>query len=956
MKKTAVSLSLTLLLAGCGPTATQPAPVPTPTPTPSATASPVFQGETTLSGTVALEAQSVVIEASNATGTFRKSTDVSNQRYTLTGVPVGERIRVQAQYRNNPFVTLSALIDVGADRREQNTPLNLDLGTTATELIYAQAAAKGLSKIVTTPVASFGANTALTPYHSRVRQVLEELFATPIDAILVNVATAPRVLQTLDDVLPAIDALLQNQPVPVPTPTPVVSGTPGPTPTGTPNPGFNPTRLVLRPGAEVTIARDTSLRVAVAAADNQNRQEVVTPNWVRLSANGEGNMDPSGVFTPSTSGTFTYTANYNGLSATLTIRVTEGELNSLEMIPDEDFSLTVNQPFQLLAKGRDDRGNEVTVTPNWSLSNDFVARVDLNGNFTPLQAGRVDITARAREYSATVTVTVESSSVFLIESTPREPVVLTGKVQPLQILAVDTSNNTASTAFNFSVADPSVGSFLGQDTSINGITPTALFQGLKPGTTQVTVRDILTNRTTTFPITVADGVPFISGISPASSPLTTGQTITLSGENFSTVPGGNQILFNNIPGTVISATSNSLLATVPVGAFTGFITVISDGRRGGSLPFVLTPQISSLIPAEAGEGELVTITGQGFSTDNPIHNAVFFGSERASIPVNVTNSSLQVRVPANVGSDVQVSVRVKGAISNFREFDVAGSSLPNWTDEADAPTSRSGAMAEQIDGKIYVLGGNQSSSSDRLEIFDISDEDWTRGADLPTERSRMATAVIDDEIYVIGGNGGSNRIDRYNTDDDEWTELDIRTEENHVGAVAEAYQGKLYIIGGEGSSGRVVEECDPDASDEDEACEVKQNSPSRRYESASALYNGRIYVIGGGENSAEDRITAYDIEEDEWIVGLAPMPKRLRRAGAVVINSKIYVIGGQDETGEQSDAVYEYTPSSDSWRTLRRLPSARSGPAVASISSRIYVIGGENSNGGTTDTLFRGAL
>ena len=176
-----------------------------------------------------------------------------------------------------------------------------------------------------------------------------------------------------------------------------------------------------------------------------------------------------------------------------------------------------------------------------------------------------------------------------------------------------------------------------------------------------------------------------------------------------------------------------------------------------------------------------------------------------------------------------------------------------------------------------------------------------------------------------------------------------------MGAVAEAYQGKIYIIGGEGSNGRVVEECDPDgASDPEDACELKQSSPTRRFEAASALYNGRIYVIGGGEDTTEDRITAYDIEEDEWITGLTPMPKKLRRAAAAVINSKIYVIGGEDETGRESDNIYEYTPGTSTWRTLKRLPSARSGPAAGAVSSRLYVIGGEGSGGDTENTNFRG--
>ncbi|PKL76189.1 MAG: hypothetical protein CVV27_11580 [Candidatus Melainabacteria bacterium HGW-Melainabacteria-1] len=958
MKKPVLSLSLSLLLlASCGPApVATPSPTPTPTPTPSA--SPVFQGQTTLSGTVALDAQSVVVEASNATGTFRKSALASNKTYQIDGVPVGERIRVQAQYRNNPAVILSALVEPGPEHKEKTLSLDINLETSVTELIYARAAAQGRSTIVNTRLSDFTAHQGLSAYRSRVLQVLQEIMATPIDAIVVVVPQAPKLTQTIDEVLPLIEATLANQPLPSATPTPVVSGSPAsPQPTATPSTVFTPVRLLIKPGKDLTIARNTSLQLWVAGLDALGNQQTLTPTWSGGNSS-IGNLGPDGVFTPSgTSGSVTFTARFGSLSETVTVNVTDADLRELEIVPNTNITLSVGQPFELKAKGEDEKGREVTVSPTWSLTNNFVGRVDGNGVFTPLQAGRVDLTARAREFSSTVTITVESSASFLIEVSPNQPVVLPGRQQMIQVLGLDVASNLASTAFSFSVADPTIGSFISQDTSINGITPTAIFQASTPGTTQVTVRDVISNVTSTFSLTVAEGVPFITGIAPANIPLVPGQTITISGENFSSSAISNQVLFNGLPGTVLSATPTTVLATVPVGAFSGFVSVVSDGRKGSAYPFVITPRLDSISPVEAGEGDLVTISGQHFSTDNPAHNAVFFDSERASVPINVTNSSMQVRVPTNLDSDVQVSVRVKGQLSNFREFTLAGSSLPTWREDQAAPTSRSGAMAELIDGDIYVIGGYQSGTSDRLEIYDVSSNTWRTGATMPDQSPNLTTTVLSDELYAIGGSGGSQTIYKYDPDNNIWSNLNLTVDHPHVGAVAEGYNGKLYIIGGEGSSGRVVEVCDPNggAIPEDH-CIPKQTSPTRRFEAASALYNGKIYVIGGGDNTTEDRITAYDIEDDKWITSLTPMPKRLRQARTAVLNNRIYVVGGIDESGNASDGIYEYNPIGNSWRTLRRLPSGREGAAVAGISSRLYVIGGENSSGSTTNTNFRGTL
>lgn len=963
MKKPVLTLSLScLLLASCGPapqTPTTPSPTPTPTPSPSA---PVFQGQTTLTGTVALDAQSVVVEAANASGTFRKSTAASNKTYSISGVPVGERIRVQAQYVNNRNVILSALIEPGVEQKEKTTSLDVNAETTAVDLIYSRAATQNKSKIVAMPVADFMANAAIKPYRDQVLGAINQILATPIDAILVNLPTAPTVVQTIDAVLPLIDATLANQPLPSASPTASPSVTPSGQPTPVPTPtstAFAPVRLLVKPGTDLTIARDTSLRLWVAGVDANGQQQTVTPTWVTNS--GAGAIGPDGVFSPPASGNYTFTASLGSLSTQVTVHVTDADLREIKMVPDNDFTLNVGQNFEFTAKGTDKQGRDVIVTPNWSLSNNINGQIDANGVFTPLQSGRVDVTARAREFSSTHTITVEAASSFLFDVSPAMPVVLTGKQQAVQVLALDLVNNTSAVAFSFSVSDTNVGSFVNQDTSINGITSTAVFQANKPGTTQVTVKDIISGRTSTFPITVADGVPFISGIAPANTPLSPGQTVTITGLNFAPSATGNQVLFNNQPGTVLSATPTALNVSVPLGAFTGMITVVSNGQRGGSYPFVITPQLNNLIPAEGNEGDLITITGSNFSTDNPAHNAVYFDAVRANIPQNVTSASLQVRVPSNLTASPQVSVRVKGQISNFVDFTVSGASLPTWTTKRDAPTPRSGAMAEVISGSVYMVGGFSATDSKRLDIYNVSDDTWSSGTNLPVESSNLTTATLDDDLYAIGGSGASTSIYRYTRSDNTWRNLQVTSnvtmKNAHVGAVAEAYNGKLYIIGGSGSDGRIVEECKPGGdADPNKSCVLKQNSPTRRFDAASALYNGRIYVFGGGEDTTEDRVSAYNIADDKWETGLAPMPKALRRCRATILSGKIYVIGGRDSAGVESDSVFEYDPSGDKWRTLRKLPSGRSGAAVAGISSKLFVIGGDNTSGTSQSSNYRGQL
>lgn len=952
MKKSLLALSVSLfLLVGCQNAPVTPAPSPSPTlPPPSPTASP-FAGETLLKGTIDLDALAIIVEASSTDGSFRKALETSSKSYQLTNVPVGKQIRLQAQYKNNPRVILSARMDITPEQREKETLLNISLESTVTDLIYTRATELGLTALPALSVSQFESNAQFLSARQAVLQVLQTIMQTPIDAQMQPLQTHPELVRKLNEVVPAIESILTGKPVELPSSAPTATPTPAtPTPVSTSTPTvFTPTRLLIKPGNRITIARDTSLKLWVVGLDANNISKEITPVWVPGNNSSNALLTAAGVFTPQAAGTYTYTATFGNLSETVTIIVTDYDLDSLELDPPINITLDSSVPFEFRAKGRDKGGNEVTVTPSWELSNNFVGTINENGVFTGKQTGRVDVTARARGYSATVTVTVEAGSSFFIETSPNHPVVLTGKDQVFQVLAQDLSTNLSSFAFNFSVLDSSIGSFLSQDSSISGINPSAVFRAHKPGTTEIRVRDILSGATTTVSVTVADNVPYIASMSPAT-PVVPGQVITLNGEGFSSTPSENQVFFNRIQGNVISATPTQLQVTVPLGAFSGFITIVSGGRRGNGIPYVITPVLQNIIPLEAEEGTLVTLTGQHFSTDNPAHNAVFFGSQKASIPLNVTGSSMQVFVPGNLGSEVDVAIRVKGQLSNFQKFTVSGANLPTWDERQPAPTSRSGARAEVINGKIYVIGASQSARSDNLEAYDVSDNTWSIMSPMPVERADVATAVLDDYLYVIGGSGDSSRVDRYDPATDTWVTL-TSMNTGRSGATAEAYRGRIYVIGGNDFNGRVVEEYDPD-SDE---WTTKQTSPSRRVYAASAVYNGKIYVMGGGE-IAEDRVTAYDVDADEWITGLAPLPKPVTKAQAVTINNKIYVIGGEDQNGSEQDSVFEYDPSADKWRTLKRLPSARSGAAVAAYGSRLYVIGGFDSSNNTVTTTFRGTL
>ena len=114
--------------------------------------------------------------------------------------------------------------------------------------------------------------------------------------------------------------------------------------------------------------------------------------------------------------------------------------------------------------------------------------------------------------------------------------------------------------------------------------------------------------------------------------------------------------------------------------------------------------------------------------------------------------------------------------------------------------------------------------------------------------------------------------------------------------------------------------------------------PSSRTEVAAVEAGGRIYVIGGFGQSG-DLVEEYDPVKDSWR-RRAFLPQPLHHVGAAAVAGKIYVIGGFTPGWTPVNTVYEYDPSTDQWRTRAPMPAARGALAAGVIRAKIYAVGG----------------
>ena len=144
-----------------------------------------------------------------------------------------------------------------------------------------------------------------------------------------------------------------------------------------------------------------------------------------------------------------------------------------------------------------------------------------------------------------------------------------------------------------------------------------------------------------------------------------------------------------------------------------------------------------------------------------------------------------------------------------------------WTVGPDMQTRRDNAGTAVINGNLYVFGGRtrngdgtiEEGTLDTLEIFNPITADWSFGASMPTGRRTMIVGTIDNKIQVIGGEagpGGSafSQNEEYDPLSDTWRELPSITTPRH-GAAFGTIDDVIYAAGGGivagGSFSNVVE-------------------------------------------------------------------------------------------------------------------------------------------------------
>jgi N-acetylneuraminic acid mutarotase len=279
------------------------------------------------------------------------------------------------------------------------------------------------------------------------------------------------------------------------------------------------------------------------------------------------------------------------------------------------------------------------------------------------------------------------------------------------------------------------------------------------------------------------------------------------------------------------------------------------------------------------------------------------------------------------------------------EYDPA---TDKWTKKAFMPRPAHHSALASYKGKIYVSGGFIPPPNTNVPLggawqpiddvweYDPAADSWRLLAPMPTKRGAAVAAEVGGKIYVIGG---ATTVEGSN---ESWT---LSNGAAATGSPPPTIPQFFTFFG----PARVLstnEVYDP-ATNKWET--RKPMSVPRNHIFAGAV-NGKIYVIGGRTGSAfimtatnTNVVEEYDPAADIWTGPLQRMPTARSGGGYGTDGRRIYCAGGEVTTSQLNGAfraVEAYDPATNTWSILPSMPIPRHGVAGAVINNEFHLVSG----------------
>jgi N-acetylneuraminic acid mutarotase len=405
---------------------------------------------------------------------------------------------------------------------------------------------------------------------------------------------------------------------------------------------------------------------------------------------------------------------------------------------------------------------------------------------------------------------------------------------------------------------------------------------------------------------VAPPPPIISSFAPSSAPV--GAGVAIKGSNFASPI---TVRFNGIVATNVSLESaNLVVATVPAGATTGKIQVVSNG--------VTTTSVANLTvgPVTSAWKSVVAVPNARGQ-----HGAISVAS----------NGKIYVFGGTSNGSDLLNSMQVYNTNTSA------------WAAGAPMPTaSRGFAYAIGSDKFIYTFGGYGTGFMNQSYRLKPLTNSWTARANIPTAVwEGAATATNNGKIYVLGGqsaDGVSNLNQVYTIATNSWATVAPMPVGMMQHRAVTGNNGKIYVFGGRTSTSGGLSDLVQIYSPSSNSWSFGKSMPIPKNQFGTFLNNdGRIYIIGGKASYYNNSgpfyhtVEIYNPSANTWSVGpalIAPVGEM----ATVNSSGNGFLMGGSNGTYRNFN-----------WRLVLPPAAPSSLVAIAASSSQINLTYNDNS-------------
>jgi N-acetylneuraminic acid mutarotase len=260
------------------------------------------------------------------------------------------------------------------------------------------------------------------------------------------------------------------------------------------------------------------------------------------------------------------------------------------------------------------------------------------------------------------------------------------------------------------------------------------------------------------------------------------------------------------------------------------------------------------------------------------------------------------------------------------EYDPA---TDKWTKKQPMPRPAHHAALAAVNGKIYAFGGFVAPANTAVPLgaawepiadayeFNPATDSWKPLAPLSGKRGSAIAAEVGGKIYVIGGATtmegskdpfftafgparvlGTNEV--YDPATNKWESRNpMSVPRNH--AFSGVVNGKIYVIGGRTGHGFILSATNTNAVEEYDPVSnmwsiPKERMPTARSGGASGTDGRRIYVAGGEVTTtalvgAYRAVEAYDPATNSWMT-LPSMPMPRHGVAGAVIGNRFHLVSG----------------------------------------------------------------